>query len=239
MLDTSKYMNKKTFTDSLGLPRTTFERRCVQIDFILPGGLLSEEMKLLIILFCIICSLSTIKAQRQYFNICPNSTSKVRIDTGLVYVVYDILASDSVKSEIVATRIFKEKIYYAYKGLKGNGHRNDFTINYFREDDTGAFYQFDTVQNIEIALIPPDNNKEGYECSIYQHFGKADYKIMDYHAEFITPECVYKDVIKVGSKLSQYFTYIDFTYYKRGLGWLGSMHFDELRTYIQSMYIDR
>ena len=45
MLDTSKYMNKKTFADSLGLPRTTFERRCVQIDFILPGGLLSEEIR--------------------------------------------------------------------------------------------------------------------------------------------------------------------------------------------------
>jgi hypothetical protein len=45
MLDTSKYMNKKTFADSLGLPRTTFERRCVQIDFILPGGLLSEDIR--------------------------------------------------------------------------------------------------------------------------------------------------------------------------------------------------
>lgn len=159
------------------------------------------------------------------------------MDTGLVYISYDILASDSFKSEIIATKILKEKIYYVHKIPKGNG--NDFTLMYARNDDRGAFYQFDTVQNVEVALIPPDNSKEGYECSIYRHFGKADYKIIDYHAEFITPECVYKDVIKVGGKLSQYFNYTDFFYYKRGLGWLGSMCFDELRMYVQSMYIDR
>ena len=45
MLDTSKYMNKKSFADSLGLPRTTFERRSVDIEFVLPGGLLSEEIR--------------------------------------------------------------------------------------------------------------------------------------------------------------------------------------------------
>ena len=45
MLDTSKYMNKKSFADSLGLPRTTFERRSIDIDFVLPGGLQSEEIR--------------------------------------------------------------------------------------------------------------------------------------------------------------------------------------------------
>jgi hypothetical protein len=45
MIDLSKYMNKKTFADSLGFTKTTFERRSVQIDFILPGGLLSEEIR--------------------------------------------------------------------------------------------------------------------------------------------------------------------------------------------------
>jgi hypothetical protein len=45
MLDTSKYMNKKSFADSLGFTRTTFERRSIDIDFVLPGGLLSEEIR--------------------------------------------------------------------------------------------------------------------------------------------------------------------------------------------------
>jgi hypothetical protein len=45
MLNTSKYMNKKTFADSQGFPRTTFERRSVDIDYVLPGGLLSEEVR--------------------------------------------------------------------------------------------------------------------------------------------------------------------------------------------------
>ena len=44
MLDTSKYMNKKTFGESLGFTRTTFERRSVDIDLVLPG-VLSEEIR--------------------------------------------------------------------------------------------------------------------------------------------------------------------------------------------------
>ena len=45
MIDLLKYMNKKTFADSVGFPMTTFERRSEQIDFVLPGGLLSEEIR--------------------------------------------------------------------------------------------------------------------------------------------------------------------------------------------------
>jgi hypothetical protein len=40
-----KFMNKKTFAAYLSLPKTTFERRSVQIDCVLPSGLLSEEMR--------------------------------------------------------------------------------------------------------------------------------------------------------------------------------------------------
>jgi hypothetical protein len=42
---TPKFMNKKTFAASLSLPKTTFERRSIQIDCVLPSGLLSDEMR--------------------------------------------------------------------------------------------------------------------------------------------------------------------------------------------------
>jgi hypothetical protein len=42
---TPKFMNKKTFAASLSLPKTTFERRSILIDCVLPSGLLSEEMR--------------------------------------------------------------------------------------------------------------------------------------------------------------------------------------------------
>lgn len=38
-------MNKKTFAASLDFSKSTFERRSVQIDCLLPGGLLSEDMR--------------------------------------------------------------------------------------------------------------------------------------------------------------------------------------------------
>ena len=38
-------MNKKTFAAAIGFPKSTFERRSIQIDCTLPGGLLSEDMR--------------------------------------------------------------------------------------------------------------------------------------------------------------------------------------------------
>jgi hypothetical protein len=159
------------------------------------------------------------------------------MDSGMVYTFYDLSAADSFQSPIIGSKTFNEKKYYAWKQLKGNGLKEYF-IKYCREDEKGAFYQFDTIQNVEIMLVPSENI-EGYQCSIYQHSGKADYKIFDYHAEFITSECVYKNVIKVGSKKSKYPTYIDFSYYKRGFGWVGSSYVSQPKVYLQSIYIDR
>ena len=44
MLDTSKHINKKALAASINFSKTTFERRSVQIDCVLPSGLLSQEM---------------------------------------------------------------------------------------------------------------------------------------------------------------------------------------------------
>jgi hypothetical protein len=41
----SSYMNKKNFAASIGMTKSTFERRSIQIDCKLPRGLLNEEYR--------------------------------------------------------------------------------------------------------------------------------------------------------------------------------------------------
>ncbi len=182
---------------------------------------------------------SILHAQRQYLNICNDSMQIVSFDTGMTFVSYDLLNQDSFSLKISVSKNYNEKSYYGYPVLNQNGDKNNYSLLYFREDVSRNLYIYDTVQNKEILIIPINQNMIGYETSVNMVSGKCNSIVIDYHAELTTSECIYQDLILVGIKRSEESSYKDFSYFKRGVGWVASSRYDELRVYLVAKYIER
>ena len=100
---------------------------------------------------------------------------------------------------------------------------------------------YDQIRKKDILFIPNDDSKVGYKCVVQKNAKDSVISVvLDYHADFMSPYCNYKDCIKFGDKISSDgmpFRY--FCYLKRGIGYVGVTFYDDPILWLEGLYIEK